>query len=247
MRVSVVTPQYLLHAADVGAGPAPVLCVQTERVRGFLSVMSSEPSDVTWLLGEGSAVLATLPPPGVAEVVRGLATRRWSTERRDGKAPRAASFLLSGWGRKHDYGDVAFRYTVTNYEHDVSAAELGDVEVDDDGISADFATYGGDFMHRDRTLDRPYSITIAGAGEFADRLRDRAEGVARAVKKGRGSDDVAMAVNALFQRWREVSGAPTDGVLLARMLPDGAVEAVTLRSGGATVVDIAALGPGAPG
>jgi hypothetical protein len=239
--VSVVTPQFLLHVSDhtVGA-PVRTLAVRAKLVNGFVSALSDRADTAGWL--PSVAITPTLPPPAVAEVLRDGATRRFEKLRTDEGQGSPSTMLLSGRGHKPDMGAVAFRFTVTNFEHEADTAKIGEVELDDDGISAQFATYGGDYVHRDRTFDRPYSVVVAGAGDVADRMRERVAAVARAIKKGRSGDDVALACAAVVDRFRETAADRCGaGVLLARMLPDGSVEAAAIVGGSATAVDIPAL------
>lgn len=239
--VSVVTPQFLLHVSDhQGGAPLRTVAMRTKLVDGFVSAIADRDDTVAWLASVG--VLGTLPPPAVAEALRDAANKRYERITSDDGQRSAATLLLSGWGRKPDVGAVAFRFTVTNFEHEADGASLGDVELDDDGISSQFATYGGDYIHRDRTFDRPFSVVVAGGGDLADRLRDRVAAVARAIKKGRSGDDVALACAAVVDRFRECAPERCgDGVLLARMLPDGTVEAAVIAGGQASGVDLPAM------
>lgn len=236
--VSVVTPQFLLHVSDhQGGAPIRTVALRTKLVDGFVSAIAERVDTAGWLPSVG--VLATLPPPAVAEALRDAANKRYERITADEGQRSAATLLLSGWGRKPDIGAVAFRFTVTNFEHEEDGGALGELELDDQGISSQFATYGGDYVHRDRTFDRPFSVVVAGGGDLADRLRDRVAAVARAIKKGRSGDDVALACAAVVDRFRECAPERCgDDVLLARMLPDGSVEAAVIANGAANGVDL---------
>ncbi len=235
-RISVVTPEFCLHVLDLWPdGAIPVRLVRTERVTGLLDANGR--ADILASL-DAARFQATLPPPGFAETLRDVMSRRWDNLRADEglEAGTPATLLFSGWGKKPDYGDVAFRYTITNWEHDE------DVVTDEYGVSLQFATYGGDYKHVGRASDRPFSVTIGGLGEGGERIHDKADAIARAIKRGRRADEVAMTCKALIDTWRNT--APDrcgPGVVLVNLSPDGTVEAAAIDGNGARGVQIPAF------
>lgn len=237
-RVSVVTPEFCLHVLDLGTdGAIPVRLVRTERVTGLLTG-NGRPDLLDALQAAGSRFVATLPPPGFAETLRDVISRRWDALRADEglQAGTPATLMFSGWGKKPDYGDVAFRYTITNWEHDE------DVVTDEYGVSLQFATYGGDYKHVGTSLERPYSVTIGGLGEGGERIHDKADAIARSIKRGRRADEVALACKALIDTWRNT--APDrcgPGVVMVNLSPDGSVEAAAIDGRGARGVQIPAF------
>lgn len=247
LLISVLTPQFLLHVTDVRADLRPrTLAVHTGLVTGLVSVLSDEAGTVPWLRELSDKVVPTLPPPGVAEVFREGATRRWERLRASGTPidVQPASLLFTGWGTNRDMGQVAFRFTVTNFEHAGQTSALGQIDLEDGEVSAQFATYGGDFVHRDRTMERPFSVVVSGALDYGDRLREALDQVARRIKKGRDAEEVAMAAEAVVKRFREVAGPSECGsnTLLAQLLPDGSTEAAILEGARTIPVELAKLG-----
>ena len=234
-RVTVVTPDFCLHVLDLGAdGLVPVRLVRTERVTGLLCA-NGRADLLDGLAAQGSRFGATLPPPGFAETLRDGMSRRWDGLRADEglEAGTPATLMFSGWGKKPDYGDVAFRYTITNWEHDE------DVVTDEYGVSLQFACYGGDYKHAGTSGERPYSVAIGGLGEGGERIHDKADAIARSIKRGRRADEVALTCKAMIDTWRQVAPERCGpGVVMVNLSPDGSVEAAAIDGNGARGIQI---------
>jgi hypothetical protein len=236
--ISVLVPEFLLHVSDFADRPRTVV-VRGPLLTGFLSALSSVDGIGGWLAGLGARGIPTLSPPGAAEALREAATRRWEELRRAGlpATDNPASFLLTGWGHTPDYGNVAFRYNVTNFEHE-NEQELGlsgaAVEV-----TPRFVRYGGDIAASGHTRDRPYSVVLSGFAEHADELRPHYNQITKLLRKNRGSNDVAMACADVVRRAVAAQGGTPGAVLIARMLPDGSVEAGALHGKAVDPVDLA--------